>query len=74
MQRSHNSENTESYCQTFVLEDEESAIIKIQAKHYEKSELIRDESTNMNVEYHYKLIVNFPLAANPLNTYETFNA
>jgi len=51
--------NTESYSRTFVLGDEEGAIIMYQAQHYEKSELVRDESTNMNVEYHYKPTIDF---------------
>ena len=51
--------NTESYIKTFVVGDEEGASIKVQAKNYEDSELIRDESTNMNVEYHYKPITDF---------------
>ena len=46
--------NTESYSRIFVLGDEEGASIPVQAQHYETSELIRDESTNMNVEYRYK--------------------
>jgi len=46
--------NTESYSRTFVLGDEEGATISIQAQNYETSELVRDESTNMNVEYRYK--------------------
>jgi hypothetical protein len=46
--------NTESYTRTFVLEDEEGASIPVQAEHYETSELVRDESTNMDVEYRYK--------------------
>ena len=46
--------NTESYSRTFVLGDEEGASIPVQAQHYETSELVRDESTNMNVEYRYK--------------------
>jgi hypothetical protein len=46
--------NTESYSRTFVLGDEEGASIPTQAQHYEISELVRDESTNMNVEYRYK--------------------
>jgi hypothetical protein len=37
-----------------VLGDEEGASIAVQAQHYEKSELVRDESTNINVEYRYK--------------------
>jgi len=46
--------NTESYSRTFVLGDEEGASIPVQAQHYETSELVRNESTNMNVEYRYK--------------------
>ena len=46
--------NTESYSRTFVLGDEEGASIPVQAQHYETSELVRDASTNMNVEYRYK--------------------
>ena len=42
--------NTESYSQTFVLGDEEGASIKVQAQHYEKSELVRDESTNTLIQ------------------------
>ena len=51
--------NTESYSQTFVLGDEEGASIKVQAQHYEKSELVRDESTDMNVQYRYKPATDF---------------
>jgi hypothetical protein len=51
--------NTESYSRTFVLGDEEGAAIMYQAQHYEKSELVRDESTNMNVEYRYKPTTGF---------------
>lgn len=51
--------NTESYSRTFVLGDEEGASIPVQAQHYEKSELVRDESTNMNVEYRYKPTADF---------------
>jgi hypothetical protein len=51
--------NTESYSHTFVLGDEEGASIKVQAQHHENSELVRDESTNMNVEYRYKPITDF---------------
>jgi hypothetical protein len=51
--------NTESYSRTFVSGDEEGAIILYQAQHYEKSELVRDESTNMSVEYHYKPAIDF---------------
>jgi hypothetical protein len=51
--------NTESYYRTFVLGDEEGAIIKVQAAHAEKSELIRDASTNMSVVYHYKPVSDF---------------
>jgi len=46
--------NTESYNRAFVLGDKEGASIPIQAQHYETSELVRDESTNMNLEYRYK--------------------
>lgn len=46
--------NTKNYSRTFVLGDEEVASIPVQAQHYEISELVRDESTNMNVEYRYK--------------------
>ena len=42
-----------------MLGDEEGAAIKVQAEHYEKSELVRDESTNMNVDYYYKPIAGF---------------
>ncbi len=51
--------NTESYSRTFVLGDEEGASITIQAQHYEKSELVRDRSTNMSVEYRYKPTIDF---------------
>ena len=51
--------NAESYSRTFVLGDEEGVAIMYQAQHYEKSELIRDESTNMNVEYLYKPTIDF---------------
>ena len=51
--------NTENYSKTFVLGDEEGAAIKVQAEHFEKSELIRDKNTNMNVEYHFKPITDF---------------
>ena len=51
--------NTESYQKTLVGGDEEGASIKIQATHYENSELIRDESTNFNVVYHYKPVIDF---------------
>jgi hypothetical protein len=51
--------NTESYSRTFVLGDEEGASIPVQAQHYEKSEFVRDESTNMNVEYRYKPTIGF---------------
>ena len=51
--------NTESYNRTFVLGDEEGAAIAVQAQHYEKSELVRDESTNMNMEYRYKPTTDF---------------
>jgi hypothetical protein len=51
--------NTESYSRTFVLGDEEGAAIMYQAQHYEKSELVRDESTNMNAVYCYKPSIGF---------------
>ena len=51
--------NTESYSRTFVSGDEEGASIIVQAEHFEKSELVRDESTNMNVEYRYKPTTDF---------------
>ncbi|MDR2010628.1 MAG: hypothetical protein LBQ22_09120 [Bacteroidales bacterium] len=51
--------NTESYSRTFVLGDEEGASITVQTQHYEESELVRDESTNMNVEYRYKPTTGF---------------
>jgi len=46
--------NTESYYRNLVGGDEEGASIKVQALHYEKSELIRDNSTNFILVYHYK--------------------
>jgi hypothetical protein len=54
-----NLKNTESYSRTFVLGDEEGAAIMYQAQHYEKSELVRDESTSMNMEYRYKPATDF---------------
>ena len=33
--------------------DEEGAVIKLQAKHFELSDLIRDSSTNWSVVYRY---------------------
>ena len=51
--------NTENYSKTLVGGDEEGASIKVQALHYEKSELIRDESTNFCVMYCYKPIADF---------------
>ena len=52
--------NTDTYYyETSAGGDEEGATIKVQAAHYEKSELIRDESTNFVVRYHYKPIVDF---------------
>ena len=51
--------NTESYSRTFVLGDEEGVVIMYQAQHYEKSELVRDESTNMNAVYCYKPSIGF---------------
>jgi hypothetical protein len=50
--------NTDSYYHNFYLSgDEEGASIKVQAKHYEISELYRDE--HMNVIYYYKPLVDF---------------
>ena len=46
--------NTEIYDNFLVGGDEEGASIKVQALHYEKSELIRDKSTNFWVVYCYK--------------------
>ena len=43
--------NTESYYCSFSVGDEEGASIKVQAKHYEISELNRDRD---EVVYHYK--------------------
>jgi hypothetical protein len=51
--------NTESYSRTFVLGDEEGVAIMYQAQHFEKSELVRDESTNMNAVYYYKPTIGF---------------
>ena len=51
--------NAESYYKTLVGGDEEGASIKIQATHYENSELIRNESTNFSVVYHYEPIIDF---------------
>ena len=39
--------------------DEEGATIKTQAQHFQKSELIRDSSTNWNVVYSYKPLSNY---------------
>ena len=39
--------------------DEEGATIKTQAQHFQKSELIRDSSTNWSVVYRYKPVSNF---------------
>ena len=51
--------NTETYSRIIVSGDEEGAVIKTQAKNYEKSEIIRNETTNMNVVYKYKPIADF---------------
>lgn len=45
-------------CETYTYDfnisgDEEGAVIKQQAKHYELSELVRDSSTNWSVVYRY---------------------
>ena len=39
--------------------DEEGATIKTQAQHFQKSELIRDSSTNWSLVYRYKPVSNF---------------
>ena len=39
--------------------DEEGATIKTQAQHFQKSELIRDSSTNWSVVYRYKPLSNY---------------
>jgi hypothetical protein len=39
--------------------DEEGATIKTQAQHFQKSELIRDSSTNWNLVYRYKSLSNY---------------
>lgn len=39
--------------------DEESATIQTQAKHFQKSELIRDSSTNWSVVYKYEPQTNY---------------
>jgi maltose-binding protein MalE len=52
--------NTENYkYDLFISGDEESAIIKTQAKNFEKSELIRDSITNWSIVYEYKALSNF---------------
>ena len=52
--------NAESYYYDLnVGGDEEGASIKVQAKHYEKSEIIRDSSTYFGVVYHYKPMSDF---------------
>jgi hypothetical protein len=39
--------------------DEEGATIKTQAQHFQKSELIRDSSTNWSVVYQYEPLSNY---------------
>jgi len=39
--------------------DEEGAVIKVQAKHFQISELIRNSSTNWNVVYQYQPEANY---------------
>ena len=39
--------------------DEEGATIKTQAQHFQKSELIRDSSTNWSVVYQYEPLPNY---------------
>lgn len=47
--------NTAEYMHDFkITGDEEGATIKLQATHFSISEIIRNESTNWNVLYHYK--------------------
>ena len=47
--------NTEEYIHDFKISgDEEGATIKVQAKHFSISKIIRNESTNWSVVYHYK--------------------
>lgn len=52
--------NTEEYSYDLMLSgDEEGAVIKTQAQHFERSELIRNESTAWSLVYHYKAIPNY---------------
>ncbi len=47
--------NTEEYIHDFKISgDEDGATIKVQAKHFSISKIIRNESTNWSVFYHYK--------------------
>ena len=47
--------NTEEYIHDFKISgDEDGATIKVQAKHFSISKIIRNESTNWSVVYHYK--------------------
>ena len=39
--------------------DEEGATVKTQAQHFQKSELIKDSSTNWSVVYRYKPLSNY---------------
>ena len=53
-------ENSEDYNYDFNISgDEEGAVIIIQAKHFQVSELIRNSSTNWNVVYQYKPEANY---------------
>ncbi len=52
--------NSEVYKHDFMISgDEEGAIIKTQAQNFQKSELIRDSSTNWSVVYEYKPLSNY---------------
>ena len=47
--------SSEEYRYDFnITGDEEGVTIKIEATHYEISEIIRDQTTNWSVVYHYK--------------------
>lgn len=47
--------NTKEYVHDFNISgDEEGATIKVQATHFKLSEIIRNESTNWSVVYHYQ--------------------
>ena len=52
--------NTADFKHDFKISgDEEGAIIKTQASHFSISEIIRNESTNWSVVYHYKPATGF---------------